>query len=276
MKTAFSTVACMGAPWREVLACAVGAGQDAVEIRLSDDGSVFGLAEEGTSEMARAFQKAGVAISDLGTSVRFSGFDEKALERAQKAILLAERTGARGIRVFPGSFVKRFSDEAAHDLDGMARFLREAAAVAGKHGVEIWIETHNEFSTGESMRRLLDRAGCANVKVIWDLIHPCEYGETPEDTLRLLDGYVAHVHVKDGKKTPDADRIDYEYTRLGEGELPLNRMFRLLRDAGYEGYFSLEWENAWRPEIRGVYASAPALLSDWNAFISCIRGKEHE
>ncbi len=276
MKLAFSTVACMGAPWQKVLAWAVDAGQDAVEIRLSDDGSVFGLAEEDTSEMVHAFQEAGVAISDLGTSVHFSGFDEKMLEPAGKAILLAERTGARGIRVFPGSFVKRFSDDATHDLDGMARFLREVATVAGMHGVEIWIETHNEFATGENMRRLLDRAGSANIKVIWDLIHSCEYGEKPEDTLRLLGGDVAHVHVKDGKKTPDPDRIDYEYTRLGEGELPLNRMFRLLCDAGYEGYFSLEWENAWRPEIRGVYASTPALLSNWNDFIRCVGGKKHE
>ena len=268
MKMAVSTVACMDASWQDVLSCAVQARMDAVEIRLNDDGSVFGLADVGITEMARAYHDSGVAISDLGTSVRFSEYDEKALERAERAIILAEKTGATAIRVFPGSFVKRFSAEATHDIDGMARFLREASAVAEKHSVEIWIETHNEFSTGKSLRCLLDKTDCANVKVIWDLIHPYEYGERPEDTIRLLNGAIAHVHVKDGKKATDADCIDYIYTKLGEGEIPLSSMFDLLKSAGYDGYYSLEWEKEWRPEIRSIYGSTQALLTDWNAYLS--------
>ena len=276
MKTAFSTVACMGASWREVLHWAHQAGMDAVEIRLNEDGSVFGLAEEDLKTMLRAFQAAGVAISDLGSSIRFSDYDESAVAHAKKCIQLAEKTGARGIRVFPGSFVRRFSSPAPHNLDGMARFLQETAAEAKKRQVEIWIETHNEFSTGESMRRLLEKADRTNVKVIWDLIHPYEYGERPEDTLAMLSGAVAHVHVKDGRKATDPDQIDYDYTKLGGGELPLQAMIGLLEKKGYAGYYSLEWENAWRPEIRNLYQTMDALLTDWNAFLSSIGGENHE
>ena len=275
MKTAFSTVACMGASWKDVLTWTVNAHIDAVEVRLNDDGSMFGLTAESIPQMACAFHEAGIVISNLGTSVCFSGYDEKALERLVPSIRLAEQTGARGIRVFPGSFVKRFDTETPHDLDGMALFLQKAAAVAQKHGVEIWIETHNEFSTGKSMRRLLDKAQCANITVIWDLIHPYEYGEQPEETLRQLSGFIAHIHVKDGKKASDVNQIDYLYTRLGEGELPLHHIFGILEKSGYKGYYSLEWEKAWRPEIRHIYASEEMLLSDWNTFLAYMKGVNH-
>ena len=46
MKTAFSTVACMGSDWKSVLAWATAARQDAVEIRLESDGSAFGASDQ--------------------------------------------------------------------------------------------------------------------------------------------------------------------------------------------------------------------------------------
>ena len=106
---------------------------------------------------------------------------------------------------------------------------------------------------------------------IWDLIHPLEYGEPPEKTLKQLGSSIAHVHVKDGKRSEDPDRIDWIYTKLGEGELPLKRMIGLLEESGYRGYYSLEWENAWRPEIRNAYRSMPELLSDWNEFLTTLQ-----
>jgi sugar phosphate isomerase/epimerase len=150
----------------------------------------------------------------------------------------------------------------------MARFLRTIADYAEGKNVEIWIETHNEFSTGAAMRPLLDSTGRRNVKVIWDLIHPFEQGETPEQTLAYLGDSVAHVHVKDGRKKRDPELIDFEYTKLGEGELPIREALRLLDGSGYRGYCSLEWENAWRPEIRGLYNSLDDLLVAWNEFLN--------
>ncbi len=271
MKSAFSTVACMGSGWKSVLAWAAAAWQDAVEIRLESDGSAFGASGDGVKEIADGFRQAGIAISDIGTSIRFSEYSEEALKRAEQAAALAEQLGAVGIRVFPGSFVKRFSEKPEHDLVGMARFLRRASEIAESHGAQIWIETHNEFSAGKAMRRLLDLTDRPNVKVIWDLIHPFEYGDPPEETLKYLGGFIAHVHVKDGKKPDDPDRIDWTYTKLGEGGLPIKRMLDLLEGSGYSGYYSLEWENAWRPEIRNIYRSMPELLSDWNAFLTALR-----
>ena len=57
MKTAFSTVACMGSDWKSVLAWATAARQDAVAIRVESDGSAFGASSDGVKEIADSFRQ---------------------------------------------------------------------------------------------------------------------------------------------------------------------------------------------------------------------------
>ena len=37
--------------------------------------------------------------------------------------------------------------------------------------------------------------------------------------------------------------------RIGAGEVPLAAICRALTDRGYDGYFALEWEKRWHPEL---------------------------
>ena len=67
------------------------------------------------------------------------------------------------------------------------------------------------------------------------------------------------------------NKQNWTYKKLGEGGLPIKQMLDLLEGSGYSGYYSLEWENAWRPEIRNIYRFMPELLSDWNAFLTALR-----
>lgn len=268
MKKAFSTVACMGLEWQRVLSCAVDADMNAVEIRMDNDGRIFGLAEEQLPQLAKAFAEKGVKISNIGTSILVNDYAPEKLEAVSRCAAMAHTLGAKGMRVFLGNFVKRFSDAAHCDEDGIARFLQEAADCALAQGVEIWIETHNEYSTGRALRRLLDKVNRANVRVIWDILHPYEFGETPEDTFRLIGRDIVHVHIKDGTKPEDPDWIDYRYTRLGEGDTPIWQIMDLLEKAEYQGYYSLEWENAWRPEIQRIYENLDQVLAAWNGFLS--------
>ena len=267
MKKAFSTVACMGLAWQQVLAEAVRAQMDAVEIRMDNDGRIFGLTEEAFPQLVKAFQKENVKISNIGTSVLINAYDAEKLRAACRCADMARALEAAGMRVFLGSFVKRFSDPTPHDEEGMVRFLQELADYALTQKTEIWIETHNEYSTGSALRRLLDKVNRPNVRVIWDILHPYEFGEAPEETLRLIGQDIVHVHIKDGVKMQDPDWIDYRYTRLGEGEMPVLHIMDLLRKAGYQGYYSLEWEKAWRPEIQHAYENLSQVLDAWNSFL---------
>jgi len=268
MKKAFSTLACMDLPWQQVLSCAAEAGMDAVEIRLDSRDRVFGLPDEELPALAEAFREKGVGIQNLGTSLCIHDYAPEKLADIRRYAAMAKVLGATGIRVFLGSFLKRFSETVSQDEAGIVRFLQEAADLVQPRGAEIWIETHNEYSTGQSLRPLLDQVNRSNVQVIWDILHSFEYGEAPEDTLRLIGKETVHIHIKDGIKPKDPDCIDCVHTRLGEGELPIFQIMTLLKKAGFQGLYSLEWESQWRKEIRHSYPTLPQLLKAWNDFLS--------
>ena len=269
MKRAFSTVACMGKTYKEIAEYACDANL-AVEIRLDNDGGVLGLHGDDLKELSDYFNKNGVVVSNIGTSVALFDYEPQKIESAKKAIMSAKAVGASSIRVFLGGFIKKFSQENVHSYDGIVKALKELCEFAKENEAEIWVETHNNFSTGKVLKKLCEDVGYENLKIIWDIIHPYELGESPKETLDYLGDKIAHVHIKDGKKHEDPDMIDYVYTVLGEGELPIREIVGLLKDFGFDGYLSLEWENEWREEIKGKYTDIKKLLFDYNAFMDSI------
>ena len=269
MKRAFSTVACMGKTYQEVAEYAKKTSL-AVEIRLDNDGGVLGLHGDDLKMLSDYFKENGVVVSNIGTSIALFDYETEKIESAKKHIESAKAVGASAIRVFLGRFIKKFSEENVHSYDGIVKALKELCEFAKEKEAEIWVETHNNFSTGKVLKKLCDDVGYENLKIIWDIIHPFEVGEMPKATLDYLGDKIAHVHIKDGKKHEDPDMIDYVYTTVGEGELPIKEIVNLLKDFGYKGYLSLEWENEWREEIKGKYTDILKLLSDYNAFMDSI------
>jgi sugar phosphate isomerase/epimerase len=87
--------------------------------------------------------------------------------------------------------------------------------------------------------------------VIWDIIHPLEQEEDISTTYEAIKEYLVHVHIKDGVPWEDKDMANWRYTSLMEGIVPIEKVVKLLVEKGYCGYYSLEWESLWRPEIRG-------------------------
>src|SRR5205085_2427302 len=87
--------------------------------------------------------------------------------------------------------------------------------------------------------------------------------------------WVAHTHWKDSRtesrKTGDPSTAAAEerarglmsghraanYVLFGEGEFPAGKCLTLLKDAGYAGWFSLEWEKAWHPELEPPETALP-------------------
>ena len=55
-----------------------------------------------------------------------------------------------------------------------------------------------------------------------------------------------------------------EGTRLadfGTGEIPLRAIVESLLEDGYQGYFSLEWEKMWHPELRDLSEELPLFTA---------------
>ena len=267
VKRAYSSLACMDATVPELIRYAVNADCGAVEIRLDKDDNICGIPREALAPYLAMFRKSGIEISDLGTGIIFMDYEPEKIERAKRNAALAAYVGAKGIRLFLGGSVKTVSDVSNHDVNGIIRSLKELNAYARTLGVALWLETHSAFSSGACIRQILDGVQDSNVKVIWDVLHSMEFGEAPEETVRLLGDRIVHVHIKDGVKASDPKRIAWDLTALGDGALPIGRILKRLRTAGFAGYLSLEWESAWHPELNAHYADIPTLLNAYNRYL---------
>lgn len=267
MKKCFSTVCCQDLNYKEIADIAAEAGINALEVRLHQGNRLFDLADEDVERAVSYLDEKNIKIVSLGTGVGLVDYDTEVIETAKKCVLLASCVGAKGIRVFLGTGIKRFSEVTEYSYDGIVKALVEICAFANCHDVEIRIETHNEFSTGKVLKTLISDVGYDNLKVIWDIIHPIEFGESPAETMEYIGNRIVHVHIKDGLKKEDPDEIFYRYTKLGEGVLPIFEIVDLLEKNGYDGYYSLEWENAWKDEIKDTFSSLGEILEHFNNFI---------
>jgi sugar phosphate isomerase/epimerase len=247
MKLAFSTLGCPAWDLEQIVSTATTSGYDGVEWRGYQEemelprAAIF--AGRARQETRRRFADAGLAFACMSSSVRLANASPEARQREREAFAayaeLAAGLGSPMVRVFGGNLPTGVTREAA--LPSMAAFLRELGEVAAAHGVTLVLETHDAFSTGAHVAELLRQADHPAVGALWDLHHPYREGEAPETTMQLLASSLRHTHVKDSQ--------DGRYTLMGEGDVPLARMIGLLRENGYDGWVSVEWEKRWHPEI---------------------------
>ncbi len=253
-KKAFSTVACMNYDAEKLKSLCEKYGFDAVEVRLDGEHYTHGD---------------GLKIVDLGTSICVKRYSEEQVSEAKRILEKIENTDILAIRIFLGNFARRKTDKKDElDYDGIVRTIQKMCDLTKK---QIWIETHNEFSTGKVLRKLLDDINRDNAKIIWDIIHPIEEGESPKETIDYIGKDIAHVHIKDGKPFDDENANDYFYTKLGEGVLPIKEILTLLDENHYNGYISLEWESLWRNEIKDEFLNVEGAIKMFNDFLEGLK-----
>lgn len=260
MKLAFSTLGCPSLTLPEVLACAARGGYSAVEIRLDRDNRLFGYSDEQLSEAKRLLSQTGVEVTDLGTGLTFLGTRGEHLEAVASCARLAAAVGASALRVFAGAHVRVPSEISEENIRAVAASLSECASVAERYGVELWVETHSAYSTGKSVGDLMRAVNRRSVRVIWDIMHSIEFGESPAETVRLCGAWIAHVHLKDGIPPTGTEDAHYTLTALGAGSVDFCEIAQALQSIGYDGALSLEWELAWHPELSSCYADTDGLL----------------
>ncbi|MBR6290567.1 MAG: sugar phosphate isomerase/epimerase, partial [Clostridia bacterium] len=83
--------------------------------------------------------------------------------------------------------------------------------------------------------------------ILWDVQHSDKTCRDDwESFYTLIKPYVRHIHFKDHLRDSDPP---FKLVSVGEGDIPLKAIVdRLLAD-GYDGYFSLEWEKKWHPDL---------------------------
>ena len=208
---------------------------------------------------ARTFADAGVELVGLGSSVRFSAPhpDERARQRvaATRDIAMAAGLGIGYLRLFGGTLPAGLSaDDRSHALDIIAEQLTDVAREARASGVEVLLETHDDFCTGASVLELDTHGLGTEVGILWDTLHSFRNGEALRDTWDALGPRVRHVHVKDATR---ADASGFDLALTGDGIMPVGNVLDLLTEAGYDGYVNFEWEKGWHPELADPEVAIP-------------------
>lgn len=265
-KLAISTLAFQGWELADAILACQNHRIDALEIRMGfHEWSKLELSDSVYREYAAQIQDCGLKVSDLGTSIRMIGYQEESLKELERNCQIAKILGCKGLRVMLGNRHKRFSDKVPNlDYPGLGNWLTKADEILDAYGTQIWVETHDEFATGKAFRTFMDPYKFRHIKSLWDIMHPLEAGELPEDTLNYIGSDLVHVHIKDGRPWEDPDLSSWKYTRIGEGDVPIREIVSLILSTGYSGYFSLEWESSWREEIRGEGYEIPKIIETFS------------
>lgn len=274
MKLAFSTLSFDEWGFEEYVKICKKYGFDGIEIRMGSGIGTLEYTEEELARYKKLLDDNGLAVTDLGSSVCIRDNDDALYEAFAAHLPLAKALGAAGIRVFMGTFkTYRYEPNNPMSFEGSAALLQRLCDAAAPYGVSVYIETHNEFATGKELARLLAAVGRDNCKIIWDIMHPLEEGETPQETMDYLGDRIAHIHIKDGTKDPNPEAISYVYGPIGEGEMPVEEIVSVLKKAGFDGYYSLEWEEKWRQSLQEAALPHEVVLENYARFMKQIDEK---
>jgi glucosamine-6-phosphate deaminase len=266
MRLCFSTLGCPAWTLPRVIDVAGRLGYDGIELRfLENDDALWARPELrglGLRDTRARLRDAGLLVPCVDSRSFFhhtgAAARRVAVDEARRVVEVAAALGARGIRVF-GDRVQPGADLASTRgfiVDALAE-LRDGSLPAG---VEIWLETHGDFAPGAATRQVLDLVG-AGSGAIWDPANAfSEFGEDPEEGARALGPAIRHVHLKDVRR-PSPSAFPWTPVLPGEGEFPGERVFALLRSAGYAGFVSFEWEKRWHPEIAEPEVALPHFLA---------------
>lgn len=261
MKFAFSTLACPAWSIEQVVDNAANLGYAGIELRLLDGEVIDPVRDAEKVKQAVALSRSrGVEVCALDTSCRFNVRDPqeraKHLADLENWIRLSQEVRVPILRVFGGK--SDGSEEEA--VTWFSESLKQIAPQAEKAAAVIVIETHDAFSSSHLVARVLELVNSPNVAALWDSHHPYRVGESASEVLQALDGHIAHVHVKDARRDAE-DSSKWHLVLIGEGEVPVREQLELLKQHGYTGFVSVEWEKRWHPEIQEPEVALPQHIA---------------
>ena len=271
---AFSTLACPDWSIETILKKAVAFGYEGIEWRGGPDGHIQpGMPARDKANLRRMSGDTGLAALAITTYTSF--VSPLAEERMSNVDVLRRYSDLAAELVAP--FVRAFLGElpAGTTLDGqlyenISGCLSVASAYAATVGVKIAVEPHDEFTRSSDVSPIFDRVPShSDLRVIWDIGNTFAAGEDPAKGFDVLKDRLAYVQVKDGKR----NNTGWKLCSVGEGEVPLARVFELILEYGYEGAISVEWEYAWHPELDPPEIALPAALKTVRKLLSAVQSE---
>jgi sugar phosphate isomerase/epimerase len=273
VKLSFSTLGCPNWSFDEIVLRASQYGYDGVAFRgLGGELDLTKIPEfspSGRPTTRRRLKEAGLATSMVLTSATLMTQDAKMLEASlrlgESHIDIASDLECPYIRVFGGQIPVGVSHAAAIRRAGDR--LHRLGEYAKQRGVEVLIETHDDWVVTSRVRRAVESANHPNVGILWDAHHPFRIaGETVAEVWANIGPWVRSVDFKDSITDFDA-RLGYRYVQIGDGEIPLKDTLQILKSGGFDGWLTFEWEKNWHPDLADPSVVFPEFIARIRALL---------
>lgn len=177
-----------------------------------------------------------VTISAVSPGNSF-GKDKEADERSEvdkinKWTDIAYILGSPNLRIFAGWAPKERHKEL---WPKVVKSIKECAAYAAKKGITLAIESHNSggyLPTSIETHKLLK-----DVNLPWVKLNLDTGNYQDRDMYAALKSsmpYATHMHCKIHKLSKDGKELEFDFDKI----------FRILKDANYRGFFNIEYEGS--------------------------------
>jgi L-ribulose-5-phosphate 3-epimerase len=162
------------------------------------------------------------------------------LEHGLKAVRWAGDLGIPIVNTAVGGHQSADENEAA--FLGNIKALADEAEAAG---VALGLEIHGDImASGAVTLPLLEKIGRESVKINYDTANVVYYsGDSAVDDIPKVVDHIVHVHLKD---TTGGKGV-WDFGALGSGVVDFAAVLELLREAGYDGPYSVELEFSGEP-----------------------------
>jgi len=263
MKLAFSTLGCPEWSVEQIVETAKKCGYQGIELRgiqgaMEPDGMIC-FQPENRQKTLKTFRENGLELCVYGTSVHFHdpATVEEHYQKALEALRFCAECGIPMMRIF-GNEVQPETEEA--QLVQIACYFEKLCHEAEKVNVKPLLEVHGNLTTIERLHYVAERVKSPAFGIIWDVGHThANYGMQFEKFYRALKPWIYHIHMKDA--IHENGKL-HHLCAVGEGHLPLREIVAMLEADGYQGFYSLEWEKRWHPELDEPEVVFPAY-AEW-------------
>jgi sugar phosphate isomerase/epimerase len=161
------------------------------------------------------------------TSKAFDPKQGTAEEQAARMIATAKIAGSSIVRAFLGTMADRVGPLPIEGhIENSIKALRAIRSRAMDAGVKIAIENHAGDMQARELKTLIEGAGKDFVGACIDSGNPVWALEDPHLTLETLHPYVLTSHVRDSAVWKVPEGVAVRWTRMGEGNVDIDRWVR--------------------------------------------------
>ena len=213
-------------------------------------------------ELREEAERVGIPIVQYSIGADFiygcDGDLEKEIERLKAEVDVAEALGVQGMRHDTTGGYRDEDKEKYTFSDALPRIIegcRRVSEYAGSKGIKTMTENHGYFSQdSERVKQIVEGVNYPNFGTLVDIGNFLCVDEGPCDAVKNTAPYAFYVHAKDFCYRKQGELLSADGffgTRngnflkgviLGHGDVPVLEALRIVKDNGYNGYVTLEFE----------------------------------